>query len=415
MFKQIFPARHQYYAQSPVASTLEAFAKWLTDEGYAGLALRRHLFRLKQVLERVDAVTPESIFSANELAALFTVSIETSPLAQKLYRYTQHRFERFLMARGCLVTESESGCFASLLGAYNDSLVEARGMAASTVKNHMHTATTFLQHAASTEASSLSGLSMQTVESFIAASAKEMSRQSLQHVVAHLRSLLSFCHAHGDIQNRIGPIDSPCTYRGELPPRALAWPHVLTLLRSIDRSSTVGCRDHAVLYLMANYGLRPSEIVSLKLESIDWIRETLLVKQSKSRSELLLPLSGQTIRVLKRYLRHGRPAIHKHTELFLRAHIPAVALQPTAINEIYKTRLRASGLALQDSSAYSLRHAFAMRLLNKGVGVKTIGDLLGHRSLESTCVYLRIQTDALREVGLPIPASATTNRIGRRS
>lgn len=47
-----------------------------------------------------------------------------------------------------------------------------------------------------------------------------------------------------------------------------------------------------------------------------------------------------------------------------------------------------------------------MRLLGRGVGVKTIGDLLGHQSLESTCVYLRIETDMLRTVALPVPGIA---------
>jgi site-specific recombinase XerD len=45
-----------------------------------------------------------------------------------------------------------------------------------------------------------------------------------------------------------------------------------------------------------------------------------------------------------------------------------------------------------------------MRLLERGVGIKAIGDLLGHHTLESTCVYLRLQTEALREVGLPMPS-----------
>jgi site-specific recombinase XerD len=60
-------------------------------------------------------------------------------------------------------------------------------------------------------------------------------------------------------------------------------------------------------------------------------------------------------------------------------------------------------LALQGTSAYCLRHSFAMRLLQRGVGIKAIGDVLGHRGLESTCVYLRLQLDALRDVALPVP------------
>src|SRR5690242_12140441 len=60
-------------------------------------------------------------------------------------------------------------------------------------------------------------------------------------------------------------------------------------------------------------------------------------------------------------------------------------------------------MPLQGASPYSLRHALAMRLLRRGVGVKAIGDLLGHHSLDSTCAYLRIDIDMLRTVALPVP------------
>ena len=68
------------------------------------------------------------------------------------------------------------------------------------------------------------------------------------------------------------------------------------------------------------------------------------------------------------------------------------------------------GLPVENYSAYSLRHAFAMRLLERGVGVKAIGDLLGHRSLESTCVYLRLDMKALRVVALPVPGHDACRR-----
>ena len=74
-----------------------------------------------------------------------------------------------------------------------------------------------------------------------------------------------------------------------------------------------------------------------------------------------------------------------------------------AVVDIYEKRARLSGLPLAATSSYCLRHAFAMRLLRRGVGIKAIGDLLGHHSLEATCVYLRVDTDMLREVALPVP------------
>ena len=76
---------------------------------------------------------------------------------------------------------------------------------------------------------------------------------------------------------------------------------------------------------------------------------------------------------------------------------------------MFARRAQAIGLGQGEYSAYSLRHAFAMRLLRRGVGVKAIGDVLGHRDLESTCVYLRLDVQALRDVPLPVPQSARSS------
>ncbi len=160
-----------------------------------------------------------------------------------------------------------------------------------------------------------------------------------------------------------------------------------------------------MLHLMAYYGLRPCEIVSLRLDSINWSEQTLRVEQRKTRSILMLPLTDRTISDLRRYLQRGR----SHTtcpQLFLRARCPAGALTRYAVTDIFEERARQSGLPIAGYSAYSLRHAFAMRLLQRGVGLKTIGDLLGHRNLATTCQYLRLDLDTLREVALPVPAQA---------
>jgi integrase len=157
---------------------------------------------------------------------------------------------------------------------------------------------------------------------------------------------------------------------------------------------------------MAHYGLRPSEIITLTLGSIDWENKTLHVKQCKTRSDLILPLADQTLRILRHYLRCERPG-GAHPELFLRASTPVGPLTHYAIGDLYQKRARQSGLPLDGTSSYCLRHSFAMRLLDRGVGVKVIGDLLGHRTLDSTCVYLRLQTGALRGVALPLPTAPT--------
>ena len=399
MLTALFPKYHHRYLECPVADWLAGFADWLVFAGYAHDPAQDHVRRLKQVLEVRGSVTPDAVFSVVELGTMFT-----SARQQPLFRGTQHAFERFLAARGRLVVEPDCNRFTPLLDAYRRHLLETRGLAAPTISQHLTSAAAFLAQAVPAD-DSLQGLSAQVVERFVVAAGQRLKRQSLQHTIAQLRAFLRFCHDRGELCERLDMIDTPRTYRDELPPRALAWNLVQKLLRSIDRSDLLGCRDHAMLYLMAFYGLRPSEIVTLTLASIDWAKKTLHVEQCKTHSVLVLPLSDQALRVLKRYLRCGRPG-SAHPQLFLRGRTPAGPIKHTALCDIYEKRVKLSELPLQGTSSYSLRHAFAMRLLERGVGIKAIGDLLGHHTLESTCVYLRLQTEALREVGLPIPQLA---------
>jgi site-specific recombinase XerD len=270
------------------------------------------------------------------------------------------------------------------LTTYRQHLADLRGLSSSTIEQHLATVAEYLSQAVA-PGSRAKDLSAESVEGFVGATGHRVSRQTLQHIVARLRAFLRYCYDHGVVRRRLDEIDTPRAYRDELPPRAVDWALVQRLLDSVDVSSRAGWRDLAMLHLMAHYGLRPSEVVALTIDSIDWHARTLQVAQRKTRSTLVLPLTDRTVTVLRRYLRQGRaPSCRR--ELFLRVRAPAGPLQHYAAGETFMRRAQKSGLPLQGYSAYSLRHAFAMRLLNRGVGIKAIGDLLGHRTLESTCV-----------------------------
>jgi integrase/recombinase XerD len=344
-------------------------------------------------------LSPGAALRSEELEQAFSGS--TDPVQ---YHATQRAFARFLKPLGRLVEPQSTERFRTVRSDYRQFLEEVRGFAASTIQHHESTLTEFLAEAPE-PGSRLDQLSGDAVEQYLISKSKQVKRQSLQHIVAHLRAFLRYCYEHGAIAQRLDAIDTVRTYRGELPPRALDWKVVQRLLASVDRHSLAGWRDYAILHLMAHYGLRPSEIVTLKVSAIDWSARTLSVEQSKTRSILVLPLAERTVNVLQQYLRHGRAA-SEHPELFLRVRSPAGPLRNYAVLDIFDKRARLSGLPLAGNSSYCLRHAFAMRLLRRGVGVKAIGDLLGHHSLEATCVYLRIDIDLLREAALPVPACA---------
>ena len=78
-------------------------------------------------------------------------------------------------------------------------------------------------------------------------------------------------------------------------------------------------------------------------------------------------------------------------------------LEHTAVHDILEYRINRSSLELPRMGSHSLRHSLAVHLMRRGVALKAIGDVLGHRDPESASVYLRLAVDDLREVGLPVP------------
>ena len=145
-------------------------------------------------------------------------------------------------------------------------------------------------------------------------------------------------------------IDTPRVYRGEQLPRALPWDTVRALLDSIDRATPMGRRDYAIFLLMATYGLRACEVVTLTLDDVEWRAGRLRIPQRKTRGSLWLPLTDEGGTALLDYLRHGRHALtvrrqrvpfrggppRSYRELFLRCRTPTGVLKPTAVTEAFQ-------------------------------------------------------------------------------
>ena len=402
MLHELFPRGHERYTRSRFAQELGVFCSWLELTGFSRQCARGHLFHLWRSLERMTQARPGATCTVVQLDNAFGPDCAPARARRSaLYRATRRAYQRFLSSQGRLKSKKVNEPFTELRHDYRRHLVELRGLATETIQHHDLTIADFLRRAIPSR-HTLGSLTHEDVERYLVLKGKEVGRQHLQHVVAHLRSFLRYYQDRREIEGPLHVIDAPRAHLDELPPRALDWSLVQALLRSIDRSSRSGWRDYTILHLLAHYGLRPSEVVSLRLDSINWDAKTLRVEQRKTRSALVLPLVDQTLSILRRYLTHGRPH-STQSELFLRARCPAGALKRTAVTDIFDKRAEQSGLSIDNYSAYSLRHAFAMRLLNRGVGLKAIADLLGHRSLATTCLYLRLDMSMLRDVALPVP------------
>ncbi len=401
------PSTRRMIEESPAENEAIAFIEWLRTEHYTDYTIDCHIRRLLFVMPRLWSGSSPPILRGADLLATF--GRERHPRSRFLvFAGTRRAYTRYLRAQGRLVPEPQRPD-EDLIRRYDRYLNEVRGLSVSTRTHHKITLRRLLARVLSPRRS-LQRLSRDDLEHFILERSRKISRHSLQHEVAHLRAFLRYAHDEGLVRERLDGLDAPRIYRDELPPRALPWSSVLQLLRSIDRTSRGGWRDLCILHLIAYYGLRPSEVVALRLDSIDWDQELLHVYQSKTHSPLTLPLDAQTLRLLRDYLQHGRAGgASASSMLFLRARCPYIPLERTAVGDIFRKRMREAGLPDCAKHVYRLRHTFAMRLLSRGVGMKAIGDVLGHHSFDGTSAYLRLDVAMLRGVALPVPCPVGGN------
>ncbi len=405
MLIQIRPKAHAAYRSLPILGPIiNEFTEWALGCGYevnsfgSRLGNIRHLDRFfyRLGLRSLRELTPYHFDTA--WSQLRKRNCGLGCTVRQVQRFL-HKVHGLAQKSSIPTTLSEAE-----LRRYAEHLQRVRGFAEHTITSQMNCLRTFIKFIGYERSiSAITNLTTERIESFLRTQAKICNRFSLQHVVGHLRGFLRFQFMEGKLSRPLHTeIDTPRIYRLERLPRALPWPQVQALLRSIDRSQPYGLRDYTMLFLMAACGLRSSEVVALTLDDIDWRTGILQITQRKTRQHLILPLTDEVGNVLQHYLRKGRRSSQRR-ELFFRICAPFGPLKSNSVTNIINHRIRCSGLNIPVQGTYCLRHAFAVRLLRQGVSLKSIGDTMGHRDLESTAVYLRLSVEDLRDVGLPVP------------
>ena len=254
---------------------------------------------------------------------------------------------------------------------------------------------------------SLPQLSVRDIDAYLKQCCSGLRRASIEDCTVCLRDFLRHLHGSGRTAADLSDtVIGPRIYDHEDIPSALAAEEVRRVLEVTRQDlSPIGLRDYAILTLLATYGLRAAEIVSLCLDDIDWRRDVLRVHHSKTGTYSELPLLREPGEAVLRYLEKARPP-GVHREVFLRIQAPHRPFKNGSIlNCVTSARLRAAGITPQGRKGpHAFRHARAVSLLRSGVPLKTIGDVLGHTSAAATAEYLKLATEDLRAVGLELPS-----------
>lgn len=238
-----------------------------------------------------------------------------------------------------------------------------------------------------------------------------------------LRSFLVWLHEQGyaksTIARRLASVRSWCRYlcrEGKLPanptdglrgprqdkklPHFLGEEPITRLLEAPAPDTVFGLRDRAILETLYSSGLRVSELTGLNLPDVD-LDGGVAVVRGKGRKERLVLLGEQAVAAFRSWLDcrnqlgpPGPTGKHRTDAVFLNKH--GTRLTSRSVGRLLEKYLKEVGLDPK-TSPHSLRHSFATHLLDRGADIRSVQELLGHRSLSTTQIYTHVTTQRLRD------------------
>lgn len=154
---------------------------------------------------------------------------------------------------------------------------------------------------------------------------------------------------------------------------------------------------HKTAFMMAySCGMRVSEVANIQVRDIDSDRMVIYIKQGKGRKDRIAPLSESMLVQLRLYYETYQPK-----EWLFESQIGNTPINVRTLQKVYQQRVEALGFH-RHVSFHSLRHSFATHLLDSGVDIRYIQELLGHASSKTTEIYTHVTTQSLQKIVNPL-------------
>ncbi len=183
----------------------------------------------------------------------------------------------------------------------------------------------------------------------------------------------------------------PFARKEETLPAVLTHDDVECLLRAVTN-----VKMRTALITVYATGLRVSEVVTLTAHDIDSARMVIHIRQAKGRKDRYVMLPTPLLKILRDYYRRARPQYY-----LFPGPDPICPLTTRSVQRVCRKAVQTAGLA-ESVTVHTLRHSFATHLLEQGVDIRVIQDLLGHRQITSTTRYARVAANVIRQVQSPL-------------
>ncbi|WAN63057.1 Site-specific tyrosine recombinase XerD [Candidatus Phytoplasma rubi] len=180
-------------------------------------------------------------------------------------------------------------------------------------------------------------------------------------------------------------------------PLVLSLKEVFLFLKCIpDKNSLISLRNQAIFELMYGSGLRISEILNLTLSNL-YLEKSYIIIIGKGNKERIVPVTKYSSKKLKKYLQKGRSTFLKNkTSLFVFLNKKGERLSRQGCYKIFKKITKKANLR-NECSPHTLRHSFATHLLENGIDLRTLQNILGHEDISTTQIYTHISQKYLKK------------------
>jgi len=278
------------------------------------------------------------------------------------------------------------------------------GLAETTRRFHVYYVRQFLESRFGSGPLRLSHLCRADLIGFVGRFAEQWTAGAARRLASSLRMYLRYLQLHGICdRDLVASVPTIRQYRLSHLPRTMTENQLRTFLSSFVRSTPLGRRNYAMGLLMSTLGLRVGEVALLQLDDLNWREGSIRIVSPKTHRMRILPLPAHVGQAIVDYLRHGRPAT-THRQVFVRHVAPReMAITAAAVRVAMVSAYRRCGFDPRWKGTHILRHTVATQLHQRGATLKEVADLLGHRSIETSAIYAKVDHPALTAVALPWP------------
>lgn len=229
-------------------------------------------------------------------------------------------------------------------------------------------------------------------------------RNTVSFHISYLNRLMKYAFQEGYHTHDLSAV-MPCLKYGQSKrlPAVFTEDEIKRVLENVNTDSPVGKRNYAIILLLARLGLRISDILNLRFDSIDWERKRIAIQQQKTGTQVELPLLEDVGWAIIDYLQNARPKTSCQN-VFVCHNPPFDRIRSWLAKDITRA-VQKAGIRVprgKTAGTHIFRHSLATNLLNQGVGIGEIAQTLGHTSTESTEAYISLSMDTLRICALEV-------------